>query len=321
LVALVLGALVIVLLLFAIRGCLDARKERAYENYLRDLSALVTNSNQLSHDFFTRLQDPGETSETQFTDQLGSSRGTGEDLYQRAKGLDAPDELGEAQEDLVLAFELRRDGLASIVEAMPAALGEEGRQEATEEIASDMRQFLASDVLYARAKTTIEEVLKEEDLPGEVPDSVFLPTTNPWLDDLQLGALLAQVAGSTGIASTDRGTELSSTVLRPGNVPLAADTLNTLGATPTSIEISVVNGGTQNEVEVPVSFGLLGSTETIAGNGTIPQIKAGQSASTVLNVEGEIPTGEELTLTVTVFPVPGETLVDNNEATYQVIFE
>ena len=45
--ALVIGAVVLVLLLFAIRGCLDARKERSFENYLRDLSALVSTSNQL----------------------------------------------------------------------------------------------------------------------------------------------------------------------------------------------------------------------------------------------------------------------------------
>jgi hypothetical protein len=38
-------------------------------------------------------------------------------------------------------------------------------------------------------------------------------------------------------------------------------------------------------------------------------------------IEGEIPSGEELTLTVTVFPVPGESIIDNNELTYQVIFE
>jgi hypothetical protein len=74
-------------------------------------------------------------------------------------------------------------------------------------------------------------------------------------------------------------------------------------------------------VDVPVAYELLGSTDTIEGQGTIARIKAASTASTVLSVEGEIPTGEELTLTVTVFPVPGETLVDNNEATYQVIFE
>jgi hypothetical protein len=321
LIALAIGAVVIVLLLLAIRGCLDARKERNYENYLRDLSALITNSNQLSADFFNRLTDPGELTEIQFEDQLGSSRGTGEDLLRRAQGLDAPGELGEAQEDLVLAFELRRDGLASIAEAVPAAFGNEGRAAAIDQIASDMRQFLASDVLYARAKGTIEDVLEEEALPGEVPDSVFLPGTDPWLDELQLAARLAQVAGSTGAADTDRGTELSSTVVNPGKVPLVVDTLNTLSSAPNSIEIAVLNGGTGDEVDVPVSYELIGSTETIEGEGTIPRIDAAETASTVLNVDGEIPAGEELTLHVTVFPVPGETIVDNNEATYQVVFE
>ena len=310
-----------VLLLFAIRGCLDARKERNFENYLRDLSALVTTSNQLSAEFFNRLSNPGDDSRIEFQDQLGSSRGTGEDLLRRAEGLDAPDELNEAQEDLVLAFELRRDGLASIAEQIPIALGNDGRQDAFTQIASDMRQFLASDVLYARAKAGIEEVLAEEELPGEVPTSVFLTDTDRWLDRLQLAVALSQVAGSTGAAGgEDRGTELSSTVLRPGNVPLTVDTPNTTGQVPTEIEIAVLNGGTVDERDVLVSYELLGSTEPIQGETTIPRIDAAETESAVVPIDGEIPTDEELTLTVTVFPVPGESIVDNNEATYQVTF-
>ena len=54
-----IGVVVIVLLLLAVRGCLDARKERAYENYLRDLESLVTTSSQLSDEFFQRFRDPG----------------------------------------------------------------------------------------------------------------------------------------------------------------------------------------------------------------------------------------------------------------------
>ena len=312
----------VVLLLFAIRGCLDARKERSFENYLRDLEALVSTSNQLSAEFFQRLEDPGDASKLEFEDQLGSSRGTGEDLLRRAQGLDTPGDLSEAQEDLILAFELRRDGLNSIVEQIPTALGEEGRAAALQQIAADMRQFLASDVLYARARAGIEEVLAAEELPGEVPQSIFLTDTELWLDDLAVAAELAQVAGTTGAAGgADRGTELSSAVLRPGNVPLAADTSNTLGQPPTQIEIAVLNGGLVNEVEVPVRFELLGSTDTIEGEGTIPEIKAGETEATALAIDGEIPTGEELTLTVTVFPVPGESIIDNNEATYQLLIE
>ena len=142
-IALAIGSGVVVLLLFAIRGCLDARKERDFENYLRDLSSLVTTSNQLSSEFFDRFRIQAMPSKIEFQDQLGSSRGTGEDLLKRAEGLDAPDELADAQEDLELAFELRRDGVNSIVEQIRGALGDEGRDDAFTQIALDMRQFLA----------------------------------------------------------------------------------------------------------------------------------------------------------------------------------
>jgi hypothetical protein len=52
LIALGVGALVVVLLLLAVKGCLNARKERGFENYASDLSSIVVNSNQLSAEFF-----------------------------------------------------------------------------------------------------------------------------------------------------------------------------------------------------------------------------------------------------------------------------
>ena len=317
-----IGVVVIVLLLLAVRGCLDARKERAFENYLRDLDSLVTTSSQLSDEFFQRFRDPGDATELEFQAQLGSSRGTSEDLLNRVQGLDNPDELSDAQADLELAFELRRDGVTSVVEQTEAALGEDGSQEATRQIATDMRQFLASDVLYARAATEMTEVLEEEELDGEVPSSNFLPEPiEPWLDDLEIARLLAQVAGETGAAGGGtRGTELSTVTLRPGNIPLTPDTTNTAAQAPTQIEVGVLNGGTTEETDVVVSFELLGSTEPVEGENTIPRINPGEEGTAVINVQGEIPEDDDLTLIVTVFPVPGESIVDNNELAYQVRF-
>lgn len=321
LIALVIGIVVVVLLLFAIRGCLDARKERSYENYLSDLSSLVSTSSQLSEQFFDRFRDPGGATELEFQAQLGSSRGTSEDLLNRVEGLDTPDELSEAQADLELAFELRRDGVTSIVEQTEAALGDEAT-DATDQIATDMRQLLASDVLYARAMAEIQDVLEEEELEGEVPSSNFLPEPiDLWLDRLEMDRLLSQVAGETGAAGdATRGTEISTVVLRPGGVSLTPDTLNTLGRAPTEVEVAALNGGTGDETDVRVAVELLGSTEPIESETTIPRINPGSEASAVLPIQGEIPEGDELTLIVTVFPVPGETIIDNNELTYQVVF-
>ena len=320
--AFVIGVGVIVLLLFGVRSCLDARKERSFENYLRDLESLVTTSSQLSDDFFQRFRDPSDATELEFQAQLGTSRGTAEDLYNRVEGLDAPDDLSDAQADLELAFELRRDGVTSVVEQTEIALGEEGSQDATRQIATDMRQFLASDVLYARAQEKITDVLAEEELGGEVPSSNFLPEPiELWLDDLEIDALLSQVAGETGAAGdATRGTELSTVTLSPGNIPLTPETLNTVGQVPAQIEVGVLNGGTTEETDVVVSYELLGSTEPVEGEGTIGRIDPGTEGVAVLPVQGEIPEDDDLTLIVTVYPVPGESIVDNNELAFQVRF-
>lgn len=321
-IAFLIGAAVVVALLFLVKGCLNARKERAYDNYLRDLDALVTTSSQLSDEFFGRFRDPGGATELEFQAQLGSSRGTAEDILKRAEGLDTPGDLKDAQSDLDLAFELRRDGVTSIVEQAEVALGEKNSLDAIDAIASDMREFLASDVLYERARSEITDTLDEQGIDGEVPASTFLPEPiDFWLDRLQIDALLAQVAGETGAAGdTTRGTELSSVIIRPGNVPLSSDTLNQLSKIPTEIEIGVLNGGVNDETDVQVSYELLGSTEPIQGEMPIARINPGETASVALPIVGEIPSGDELTLIVTVFPVPGESIIDNNELTYQVQF-
>ena len=312
--------MVVVILLFGIRACLDQRKERGYENYLRDLSALITTSGQLSQDFFATLNSPGDATKIEFQDQISSSRGTGEDLFSRAQGLDAPGELTEAQADLELAFELRRDGLSSIVEHIPTALGDEGRIDAIRQISVDMRQFLASDVLYDRARSRMLTVLDEQEITGKVPQSTFLPGTDPWLNYVRLTGLLARVGAEASADGTARGTEISATVLKPGNVPLIPDSPNPLGQVPRQIEISVLNGGTAEELDVAVAFELIGGIETISDETTIARIGPGNTESAQIPLEGELPSGVELTLVVTVLPVSGETIVDNNESTYRVTF-
>ena len=108
------------------------------------------------------------------------------------------------------AFELRRDALAGIADDIPTALGDEGRSEAINRIAGDMRAFLASDVLYARAKAGIETGARR---PGHqrrrCPTSVFLPEPiDRWLDHLQLTTILSTFAGDAGATQGVHGLAL-----------------------------------------------------------------------------------------------------------------
>ena len=321
-IALGVGVLIIILLLLGVRGCLNARKERNFENYVTDLSEIATQSNQLAAEFFRRLLDPPASSdELTLEAQIASDRGSAEGLLQRVEGLDAPDQLSGAQDELVQAFELRRDALAGIADDIPTALGNEGREDAINRIAGDMRAFLASDVIYARAQHDIQTVLAEEDVAGKVPDSIFLPEpVDRWLDHLQLTTVLSTFASASGAVQGVHGLALLSTTIN--NTPLTADAENpgSLGDGAPTITIEVQNQGDQEENEVTVSYSLSGGAVPIEGEGTISKLDASGIEEVKVPIEETPDVDVPLTLEVEVLPVPGEEVSENNAATYTVTF-
>jgi hypothetical protein len=324
LVALGAGILVIVLLLLAIRGCLNARKERGFENYVSDFDSIIATSNQLSDEFFSRLTDPPENLDaTTLEAQVAADRGTAESLLQQVEGLDTPDELAAAQGDFVLAFELRRDALAGVADNISAALGEQGRADALTQIASDMRSLLASDVLYARGRAEAQAVLSEEEIGGSIEESQFLVNPEFWLDDLAVSSTLSSVACQTGAAQGNRGVELISTTVTPGNLVLVAGEANTVtssGDEP-ELQVEVNNGGESEERDVIVQFELTGAGTQVDGETTISSIDAGGLETATIPLEGQPESGTPLALEVTALPVPCEALFDNNTANYTVTFE
>ena len=71
--------LLLILIVLGIRGCLNARKERSFENYVSDLNAIAAQSNQLSERLLQPPQRPGQPQPAQLRggDQ-GRSRNRGE---------------------------------------------------------------------------------------------------------------------------------------------------------------------------------------------------------------------------------------------------
>ena len=315
---------VLILLLLGVRGCLDARKERGFENYLSDLDSIVTQSNQLSSDFFGRLENPQKgLTELQLEAQITTDRGTAEGLLQRAEGLDAPDEVAEAQEELVKAFELRRDGIAGVAADIPTALGNEGRSEAIGRMVADMEAFLASDVLYGRARGEIDSALAEQEIQGKAPESVFLPSpSSRWLDETELTLTLNGFAAETGnVPPGVHGVEISSTTIDKTTLTPDFDNTVGLGNEPPVIEVAVLNGGDSEETDVIVSYSLDGGSTAISGQAAVASIDPGGTAGATINLESVPETGIGLTLQVDVLPVLGETVIDNNSSTYTVTFD
>ena len=316
------GVIVVLLILIVlgIRGCLNERKERGFENYARDLNAIVAQSAQLSDDFFARLSDPGNLSALSFEAEIKSYRGSAENLATRVDELDTPDELKGAQGELELAFQLRSDALTGISDQISAALGTRGRGGAVESIAAYMKDFLASDVLYERARGQINAELEDQGISATVPESVFLKDER-WLDPLEVSSALALVSGGKQATSGTHGLALYQTTVQPGDVNLDPSSPATItGTGPFELDVQVQNQGDSEESDIGVSFELTGGSQTISGDATIPRIAAGAIQTASIPIEPDPDTGQALTLEVTVQPVVGEQISENNRSTYEVTF-
>src|ERR1044072_7504350 len=191
------GLLVLILIVLGVKGCLDARKNRALSDYADDVTQIVEETDQTSKAFFGKLEDPGSLSVTEFVDQVNADRSAMDNYASRIDGLDTPGDMSHAQNALELTYELRSSAMNEIAEKMSTALGDVGSEQATKSIAVQMRKLLGSDALYAAvARPEINGVLAANGIDGsDVPKSIFLPAQTPSLDHSEGGAALGAARG------------------------------------------------------------------------------------------------------------------------------
>jgi hypothetical protein len=310
------GLIVLILIVLGVKGCLDARANRELSDYARNVTQIVEETEQRSKAFFGKLEDPGSLSVTEFVAEVNADRSAMDNYASRVDALSAPGDMSRAQNALELTYELRSSAMNEIAEKVSTALGDEGSAKATEAIANQMKKLLAADALYAAiVRPEINTVLADNGIEGsDVPKSEFLPDGTEWLDESTVSAALGGVSGSSGgEVSGVHGLELSGASIS-GN-ELGEETVTIAGEETPELEVEVQNLGesTENEIDVTVSFG---GTEV---TGTIESIGAAESGSVSIPLT-PAPSGET-TLDINVDTVPGETIADNNEETFTVIFE
>jgi hypothetical protein len=313
---------VLILIILGIKGCLDARKTRSFENYVSDLKAVTAQTNQLSGDFFGKLSDPGNASPLEFEAEIATDRGTAENLASRVNSLSTPGELSDAQNELELAYNLRAQALSGISTDVSTALGNPGpeRTKAITSITDFMQYFLASDVLYKQAQDQIDSVLSDQGIDEQAPASVFMTDPSRWLDPLQVATALSAIS-SKNVTAGAHGVAIVQTIVKPGSTILSPDTPTTIsGSGAPEIDVDVSNQGSVTEKGVGVSYSLTGGPQTIDGTTTIGTIAAGGVQTAALPIHPQPEKNVELTLEVTVLPVPGETITTNNRSTYQLTF-
>ena len=318
------GLLVLILLVFGFRGCLDARKERAMQDYVRGANELLKLSQAESRQLFDILSAPSDTDQSvNRENQANALRVDSATLSDRARDLDVPDELSEANDYFVEALDLRRDGLAEVADQLPGALAQEERRNSTGRIAQMMQVFLASDVLLtARFAPEAKSALENEQIDDTInTGSLRFVEDIDWVNPDFVADQIAGIRGTDGGTATPGlhgnglGTvSLGGVALTPGasaTVPLTGDI---------AFDIEVLNQGDSTETDVQVQVAVGQGADAIDLEETIPEIAAGEAKAVTIPLTKQPPTGQNVPITVRVTPVQGEEVTDNNEAEFTVIF-
>jgi hypothetical protein len=319
------GVLLLVLLVLFVRGCLDSRKERAMEDYADNAAVLVRESNGQSQQLFDLLEGsggPDQAVDAQNT--VNGFRVQSAQIVDRARDLDVPDEVSQAQRYLLETLEFRRDGLDRIATDLPDALGDESRRQGSDGVARQMQVFLASDVIYAgRYRPSLASALEDEDISGvTIPASAFIPDIE-WLQPSRVADAISGLrtgeAGDEAATGGLHGNGLVSATL--GGVALVAGGSATVPlAEDLTLEVQVANQGDSTETDVEVTAEVGEGADAFTASETLDTIAAGETKSVPITLDEQPPTGQNVQIRVEVKPVAGEEKTDNNSQTYSVIF-
>jgi hypothetical protein len=316
------GVVLLVLIVLVINGCLKGEKTQELKDYNHAVSTLAQESDsQVSQPLFTELAGAPGKSALDVEVQINQLRVGAQALAAKAASLSVPSGMTAAQRALLLALNLRVEGLTKIAALVPTALGGQGKQ-ASSLIAGDMEIFLASDVIYSqRVAPLIQQELSNNGVHDvNTSPTRFLPNVG-WLEP---ATVLSRLTGqqSNGTSSVSSGTHGSALLgVSVGSNSLATEpTINhiTGGGSPT-FTVDVENTGSNPETNVKVDITVSASGKQYKASHSINQTQPGTKVNVEIPVSG-IPLGVAAKIEASVEPVPGETNTENNKGTYLAIF-
>ena len=318
--------LVVVLLVFWVRGCREDQKVDAYRTYLQTDVAAVARSSQQDGQQLNNLLTTVGIEQAELATRLDGLAKQEQQNVDRARTLDPPGHLREANRDVIDALQFRVNGLGGLADALRSTAKTTNAERAGALLATQAQRLVASDVIWDDLfKEPTIQILKEQGIQGvAVPDSNFI--TNPDLASSRTFSIFFQrIRGTTaggGVAPGLHGSALVQTRALPAGTVLSQDTeTSVVASTDLEFEVSVKNSGENQEVRVPVTLTIQKEGSPIVKSGTIDVIDPGETKTITF---GDIDTtgvfGVRTNIVVDVKKVPGETRLENNTATYPVIF-
>jgi len=328
-VAGVIGVLFLVLLAIVINSCRNSQQESALKDYNREVSTIAQDSAQQVGGQFFQLLGQGNGQPQDLQSAISSFRVQAEQQRQQAAGLSVPGAMKGAQQNLLIALEMRRDGLDYVAARIRSALGDSGAvtDQAISQIAGQMQVFLASDVIYStRVVPFIRSALNANEIGGQtIASSRFVPNQS-WLSPQTIATALDQQlsGGGSGASGQPTGPGLHGTGLQStayGSTTLQPSTSNQLTYTPgQDFVVSFTNQGENDEFDVKVTIRIAAGAQQVSLTTTVPKVAQGQTAEARLPLDKTPPLGSAAMIRVQVAAVPGEKKIDNNRSEYPALF-
>jgi hypothetical protein len=317
------GVVLLIVVVLIVNGCLKSQKTQALKEYNRSVSGIAGESDQqVARPLFAALSGASAKPALNVEQQVDQLHLEAQKQATQAKGLSVPGEMDAAQRDLLLALDLRAEGIEKVATLLRTALGGQAKQASTL-IAGNMENFLASDVIYSqRVAPLIEQALKAGGVEGQtVAGSRFLPNIG-WLEP---NTVLSRITGQSASSSQSsqpvtgnhgsalKGVSVGAKTLEP------EPTLNHIsgGSNPT-FTVQVENSGESPETNVKVDVTVTAGGKQFTASRTIEKTEPGKTVNVDIPVTG-VPLGVASKIEVKIEAVPGENDLENNKGTYLAI--
>jgi hypothetical protein len=324
-----LGAIVILLIVIVlgISSCENSARINSLKSYNDNVSSLIQSSDQTSSQFFGVLGGAQPSSNlASIQSQLDQARLSAQNQLSRARGMSVPGEMNGAQQALVLALQMRRDGISNIAQHIQPALSTSASKDAINSIATEMARLYASDAVYKDyAAPQIASTLHHAGIAVGPPNGEtiaggqFVPDLR-WLTPAFVATQLH--VGYASPSSSKPAPGVHGHALdgcSVGGTALSTGSTNTIPASPPpSFTCTVTNDGQNNETNVSVQVSVQGSS--ISAQGEIPQTTPNNQSTVQITLPSAPPRGS-YTLSATVQRVPGETTTTHNTKTFPVSFQ
>jgi hypothetical protein len=326
-VALGVIVLFVIVIVLGVSSCENSQRINSLKDYTNNVSSLIQSSDQTSTQFFGVLTGAQPSSNlASVQNQLNQARISAQTQLGRVRGLSVPGEMNSAQQNVVLAFQMRRDGIANIAQQIQPALSTAASRDAINSIATEMARLYASDAVYKDyAAPQIAAALHKNGIAVGPPNGEtiaggqFVPDIRWLTPDFVASQLHVGTAAqsNTKPAPGVHGHAMDGCTV--GGTALSTSSTNTIPATPAPVfSCTVTNDGQNKETNVTIKVSVQGTS--ISGQAIIPQTTPGNSATAQVTLSSSPPAGT-YTVSATAERVPGETTVTHNTKTFPVSFQ